>query len=373
MTPLEFGWFMPTSGDTIAYGPPEGAVPPSMDLFDRVAQAAQAAGFEYLLVPVASSCWDAYISSAMILARTRSIRMLVAARPGYVNPVLLARMISAMDELSGGRVSVNLIAGQSDEEARQDGITMAKEDRYSLMDEEVSIMKALWGQKAPVQFEGRHHVLKGARIAPHPRRQPRFYLGGGSLEAWEVSARHADVHLFWGDTVERVVDNMAQIRQLAARHGREQTIGFGMRLQIVCRETEEAAWEAANALVAQVTDSQTRFVRQHYSSSAANRRVQELAQTHGELIAPHLWTGISRVRPGAGIAIVGNPQQCADTLQRYIDIGCQSFCLSGYLHDEEAERFARMVRPLVAARNPGRVPDIQTLLNPAAAGAPQPG
>ena len=72
--------------------------------------------------------------------------------------------------------------------------------------------------------------------------------------------------------------------------------------------------------------------------AARSSRVQQLAREHGDLLLPHLWTGITRVRPGAGIAVVGNPSQCADTLQQFIDAGCHSFCLSGYLHDEEAER-----------------------------------
>jgi len=355
MRTLEFGWFMPTAGDTIAYGTREGTIEPSMALFDRIAQAVEASGFEYMLVPVASSCWDAYIASSMVLARTQRLRMLVAARPGYATPILMARMIAAIDQLSGGRVSVNLIAGQSDEEARQDGIRLAKEDRYALMDEDVTLMKQLWTSRKPVNFEGRFHTLHGARIAPQPGAPLRFYLGGGSPEAWEVSAHHADVHLFWGDTVETIQANMARIREMAARHGREQDIGFGMRLQIICRPTEDEAWEAAHALVAQVTPSQTAFVKSHYSSSAANRRVQELAQTYGELIAPHLWTGITRIRPGAGIVVVGNPEQCAQTLQQFIDIGCHSFCLSGYLHDEEAWRFQRWVRSILADRNKGRL------------------
>jgi alkanesulfonate monooxygenase len=53
--------------------------------------------------------------------------------------------------------------------------------------------------------------------------------------------------------------------------------------------------------------------------------------------------------------VVGDPQQCAATLQQFIDAGCHSFCLSGYLHDEEAERFGRLIRPLLVARNPGRL------------------
>ena len=128
-----------------------------------------------------------------------------------------------------------------------------------------------------------------------------------------------------------------------------------MRLQILCRETEAEAWDAAHELVRDVTEAQTRFIRTHYASSVANQRVQQLAREHGELIGPHLWTGVTRVRPGAGIVVVGNPQQCAATLQQFIDLGCTSFCLSGYLHDEEATRFARWVRPLLAERNRGRM------------------
>ncbi|MGZ0248010.1 MAG: LLM class flavin-dependent oxidoreductase, partial [Alphaproteobacteria bacterium] len=59
------------------------------------------------------------------------------------------------------------------------------------------------------------------------------------------------------------------------------------------------------------------------------------------------WTGMTRVRPGAGVAVVGSPDQVANQLQQFIDAGCTSFCLSGYLHDEEAERFGRLVRPLL--------------------------
>ena len=355
--PLEFGWFLPTSGDTTCYGDRSKQIPPSAELFDRVVLAAEAAGFEYFLVPVATTCWEAWISSAMAVARTRRIKALVAARPGYVSPVQLAKMGATFDQLSGGRLAVNLIAGQSEAETQAEGITLAKEDRYALMEEDVSIMKALWSSRGPVDFAGRFHTLKGARIAPQPLQQPypRFYLGGGSAEAWELSAKHADIHLFWGDTPERIAENIVAIRALAARHGRAEALGFGMRLQILCRETEAEAWDAAHELVRDVTEAQTRFIRTHYAASMANQRVQQLAQEHGALIAPHLWTGVTRVRPGAGIVVVGNPEQCAATLQRFIDLGCRSFCLSGYLHDEEATRFARWVRPLLAERNPGRM------------------
>jgi alkanesulfonate monooxygenase len=291
-----------------------------------------------------------------MVARSKSMRMLVAARPSYINPVLLAKMISAFDQLSGGRICINLIAGQSEAENASEGIKWGKEERYEIMDEEVSILKALWTTRGPVDFEGKFHQLKGAQIRPYPLQKPypRFYLGGGSRQAWEISAKHSDVHLFWGDTYDRIRANMAEIRGMAAAHGRADAIGFGMRLQLVCRETEKEAWDFAHGLVANASERQKAFRATHFATSLANRRVTELAAS-GDVIERNLWTGITQVRPGAGIAIVGTPEQVADTLQDFIDLGCHSFCLSGYLHDEEAERFGRWVMPILRERNRQRM------------------
>jgi alkanesulfonate monooxygenase len=357
MRPLEFGWYLPTHGDTTAYGVMEAQVAGSPELCDRVVQAAEAAGFEYLLIPVGSVCWEAWITGAFMAARSSRIKPLIAARPGYINPVLLAKMISTFDQMSGGRICVNLIAGQNESEVEGEGVRYGKEERYALMEEEVSILKALWTTRGPVHFQGKFHTLSGAHIRPRPLQQPfpKFYLGGGSREAWEMSAKHSDVHLFWGDLPERIAANIAEIREMAKAHDRESEIGFGMRLQVICREDEKDAWAAADVLVRNATERQKQEMKTLYNNSAANQRVQQLAREHGDLLLPHLWTGITKVRPGAGIAVVGNPQQCADTFQQFIDAGCHSFCLSGYLHDEEAECFGRLIRPILAETNRGRL------------------
>ena len=154
MRPLEFGWYLPTHGDTTAYGVPEAQVPGSPELCDRVVQAAEKAGFEYLLIPVGSICWEAWITGAFMAARSSTIKPLIAARPGYINPVLLAKMISTFDQMSGGRICINLIAGQNESEVEGEGVRYAKEERYALMEEEVSILKALWTTPRPAEFRG---------------------------------------------------------------------------------------------------------------------------------------------------------------------------------------------------------------------------
>src|ERR1700692_45996 len=200
MCPLEFGWYLPTHGDTTAYGVAEAQIAGSAELCERVVHAAEGAGFEYLLIPVGSTCWEAWISGAFMAARSKTIKPLIAARPGYINPVLLAKMISTFDQMSGGRICVNLIAGQNESEVEGEGVRYPKEERYALMEEEVSILKALWTARGPLTFEGRFHKLSGAHIRPRPLQQPfpKFYLGGGSRQAWEISAQNFPRHSFWG-------------------------------------------------------------------------------------------------------------------------------------------------------------------------------
>jgi alkanesulfonate monooxygenase len=135
-------------------------------------------------------------------ARSSSIKPLIAARPGYINLVLLAKMISTFDQMPGGRICINLIASQNENESEVEGegVRYPKEQRYELMEEEVSILKALWTTRGPVNFEGKFHKRSGAHIRPRPHQQPfpKFNLGGGSRQAWELSAKHSDAHLFWG-------------------------------------------------------------------------------------------------------------------------------------------------------------------------------
>lgn len=349
---LRFGWFIPTSGDTTAFGVQEATVPPGLDLFVNVARAAEQAGFEYALVPVQTMCWEAYISCAMVAAKTERIKMLLAARPGFIAPTVMAKMISTFDQLSGGRVSINLIAGGGYDEMAADGDFHSHDERYAIMDETVTIMKRVWTEKSPVTHEGTFFRIENARVEPKPLQKPYppFYLGGISEAAREICAKHADCYLFWGDTPANIALRIAETRQVAAKYGREAALGFGMRLQIIVRENEADAWDFAHDLIRNASDYQRGVIERMWEQSESNSRMKELAKVEDFMLAPHLWSGITSVRPGAGVAVVGNPEQVAATLQQFIDIGCTEFCLSGYPHDEEAERFGRLVMPYFAER-----------------------
>ena len=355
--PIHFGWFIPTFGDGQGYGDMDGRIPAGMDLFVDVAQAAEDAGFEFALVPVEVNCWEAWISCSMIAARTERLRLLVAARPGYIVPTLMAKMVTTFDQLSGGRVYINLIAGPGGAQQAMDGVTYDHDERYAVMDESAEIMKRLWTEPEPVTFHGEHFDIEQAVVLPRPFQQPHppFYIGGESEAARDVGAKHSDVYLFWGDTVEETAKKIEEIRGRAAAYGRADQIRFGMRLQVILREDEDDAWDAADALIANASDAARARREKAWEQSEANDRMLALTKVEDYRIAPHLWSGLSTVRTGAGVAVVGNPEQVAETLEQFIEIGCTEFCLSGSPHAREATRFGELVMPYFASR---RAPEL---------------
>ncbi len=348
---VEFGWFVPTYGDGASLTDRTTMVPPSNDLFVKVARAAEEAGFEYLLVPVAAPCWDAWITTAMLVPQTTSIDMLVAARPGVIAPTLMAKMISTFDQLSGGRVRVNLIAGGGVHESRADGVYLDHDERYEFMDETVTLMKKCWSESRPFDFEGKHLKVENADVRPKPFQDPHppFYIGGISPAAVDVGSRHADVYLFWSNTFDQIGTDLETVRRAAELHGRADQLRYGLRSHVLVRETTKEAREAVEALVADATDSM-RAVRQNGlgNQSHADARMRDVAAAAGEnnhWLSDTLWAGITTIRHGAGVTIVGSADQVIDTIQSYVDLGISSFCLSGYPHDEEAERFGELVMP----------------------------
>ena len=197
---ITFGWFLPTNGDSTCLTDPAQRIPPSRPMLDEIVDAVDNGGYKYLLMPVNAICWEATVVASWYAARTRNVAPLIALRSGYVNPALSARLLATLDQMSGGRLCINLIAGINDDDSAADGILDSKEVRYEKMDEEVTIMKKLWASDEPIGHVGKHYTCNQV-IEPKPLQKPHppFFLGGGSAYAAEISAKHSTVHLFWGD------------------------------------------------------------------------------------------------------------------------------------------------------------------------------
>ncbi|MBS0242359.1 MAG: LLM class flavin-dependent oxidoreductase [Proteobacteria bacterium] len=366
--PVTFGWFLPSSGDATSLGTPAGRIPSSPKVFDEIVEAVDSGGFKYMLIPVNTTCWEATVLASYYVAKTKNVMPLIALRSGYVNPTLSARIFATLDQMSGGRLCINLIAGLNDDDTAADGVFDSKIVRYEKMDEEVEIMKRLWQSSEPIGYVGKHYRVNQV-VEPKPLQKPYppFFLGGGSPQAAEISAKHSTVHLFWGDKPDVIAEKVRDMRKLAANYGREHAINFGMRLQVICRDREEDAWAEAHRLIEGSTKYGLVNIRTGTSgaegirrTSDANRRVWQLLEESGDemKIHPHLWAGISRVRAGAGIALVGTPEQIASTIQEFVDAGCNTFCLSGYPHADAARIFSRKVMPYFKGRIADTLPRV---------------
>ena len=358
---MQIFWFLPTHGDSRYLGTSEGARPVDLAYLQQIAGAADNLGYEGVLIPTGRSCEDPWVIASSLIGATKRLRFLVAVRPGLHQPSLAARMAATFDRLSGGRVLVNLVTGGDQAELEGDGVYLDHASRYEQSAEFIRIWREILARSHGGQafdYEGRHLSVKGAKLLYPPVQNPHppVWFGGSSAAAHELAAEQVDAYLTWGEPPAEVARKIADVRNRAARKGR--TVEFGIRLHVIVRETEDAAWKAAEELISRVDDetvirAQAAFARM---DSEGQRRMAALhaggaRRSRAELeISPNLWAGVGLVRGGAGTALVGDPKTVAARIEEYAALGLDKFIFSGYPHLEEAYRFAELVFPLLSRK-----------------------
>ena len=353
-------WFIPTHGDSRYLGTSKGARVATLDYFKQVAIAADSLGYEGVLLPTGRSCEDSWIVASALIEATRNLKFLVALRPGLVQPSQSARMAATFDRMSGGRLLVNLVTGGDAEELEGDGLFLPHSERYELSRDFLTIWREVLAKShdaEPFTYDGKHLQVKNSKVLYPPvnKPYPPIFFGGSSEEAHDLAAEQLDTYLTWGEAPEAVAAKVSDIRARAAKHGR--TLEFGIRLHVIVRETEDEAWRAAGELVSHLDEATISAAQKKFAQmdSVGQRRMAELNKgkfnknniREGLEVSPNLWAGVGLVRGGAGTALVGNPQQVADRIKEYADLGLEYFILSGYPHLEEAHRFAELVFPLL--------------------------
>lgn len=352
---LDIFWFLPTSGDTRYLGKSDFGRPATNEYMRQIAVTAESLGYDGLLIPTGSSCLDPWVTAASLIPVTQRIKLLVALRTSVSGPTASARQAATLDQALKGRLLLNVVAGGDAAEFAAEGVHLSHDERYEVADEFLTVWRRLL-QGEPVDFEGKHFQIEGARnhFPPVSQPYPPLYFGGSSPAAHELAAEHVDAYLTWGEPPAAVAEKIADVRARAARHGR--TVRFGVRLQVIVRETNAEAWAEAERLISKLTDAEIQAAQANFAKmdSVGQQRITAL---HGGdrnklEISPNLWAGVGLVRGGAGTALVGDPQTVAARLKEYVDLGVDSFVLSGYPHLEEAIRFAELVFPLLPGKQP---------------------
>jgi alkanesulfonate monooxygenase len=270
------------------------------------------------------------------------MQLLVAVRMGEMWPPQLARQLATIDEMLGGRLTINIIS--SDLPGQQ----LESAPRYRRTLEIMRVLRDLLdGKPVDVRGEFISVALDPPRVCPTAGGCPPFYFGGLSEAARDVAAQAADVYLMWPDTMPAVEAIMGDMRARTARYGRE--LRFGYRAHVIVRASEQEARAAARRLVSRLDPETGQLIARqslHPTSVGQLRQgeLRDLADDEG-FAEPNLWTGIGRARSGAGAAIVGDPDQVLAKLRSYADLGMEAFILSGYPHAAEGDLFARHVLP----------------------------
>ena len=227
-------------------GVPDPALVSSWDHCRDIVQTADRNGFDNILLPSGYQLGiDSTAFASAIATHTEQIHLLLAVRIGEMWLPQLARQLATVDQLAGGRLTINIISSD------MPGQELASEPRYRRTVEYMHGLRSLLnGERLEVSGEFADFDLDPPRIATVDPGCPPMYFGGFSEAAKECAAEAADVFLTWPDTVAAVGETIVDMRSRAERFGR--TLRYGLRAHMIVRETESEARAAADRLISRL-------------------------------------------------------------------------------------------------------------------------
>lgn len=329
----------------------EGALSP--DYVVEFAQAHEQAGFDMVLVGYSSSSAEGFLVAMHAANHTERLGFLVAHRPGFVAPTLMARKVATFDQMTRGRLALHVITGKTDREQEGDGDFTPKAERYERATEYLHLMRRTWASETPFDFGGRFYRVSGAHsdVRPFQSPHPPIYFGGASEGALAMGAAECDVYAIYAEPRATTTERIADFRARAARHSR--TVGFNMSVRPIIAATEGAAWDKARGILAKMAPGNLGWSRQEGATAPvdnAGRRQMEFALAQ-EVHDERLWMGITKATGALGntSCLVGTAEQVADALVAYYRLGIGSFLIRGFDPMADALDYGRELIPRVRA------------------------
>ena len=328
----------------------EGGLSPAY--VSEAARAHEASGFDLVLVGYSSSSAEGFLVALHAAAQTQRLGYLIAHRPGFVAPTLMARKIATFDHLTGGRLAVHLITGKTDDEQEGDGDFTPKAERYRRAAEYLELMKLAWSNERPFDFAGDFYRVRGAHsdVRPLQKPHPLLFFGGASDGALAMGARHCDVYAIYAEPLASTRERITAFRVQAAAFGR--LPGFNVSLRPIIATTEAAAWEKANNILAAMTGAKG-WSRQEAATGPvdnAGRRLMNFA-LQSDIHDERLWMPIAKATGALGntSCLVGTPEQVARAILQYYKLGVDSFLIRGFDPFNDTVEFGRELVPRIKA------------------------
>ena len=341
---MRYGFWMPVFGGWLRNVDDEG-MEASWAYTKRLAQRAEALGYDLSLIAelnlndikgVAAPSLDAWSTAAALAAVTERMELMVAVRPTFHNPALLAKQAANIDHIANGRLTLNVVSSWWADEATKYGIHFDQhDDRYARTDEWLDVLNGCWNTANDAgqgfSYEGRYYKVDENVLSPKPVRKPRptLYAGGESETAKNLIATKCDAYLMHGDSPARVGEKIRDMRERRERAGLV-PMTFGVAGYTVVRDTAEAAQKE----VVRITDvQQSAQGYKNYQQWIAGSNLEQKVSLEDYSVSNR----------GLRSGLVGTPDQVKEQLAAFAEAGCDLVLLQMSPQLEEMERFAARV------------------------------
>jgi FMNH2-dependent dimethyl sulfone monooxygenase len=309
----------------------------------KLAQRSEEIGFDVTLLaelhlndikgPEAPSL-DAWSTAAALAAVTSRLELMVAVRPTFHLPALLAKQAANIDHISNGRVSLNVVSSWWADEARKYGVEFEQhDDRYARTGEWLTVVDGVWNQDH-FSYTGKYYRVDDNVLQPKPvsRPRPTVYAGGESEAAKELIAAKCDGYLMHGDSPSRVAEKVADMRGRRQKHDLP-PMQFGVAGYTIVRDSQEEA-EAERKRITDVNQSAAGY--QNYQQWLAGTQLEQRVSLEDYSVSNR----------GLGSGLVGTPEQVSERVEEFEAAGVNLLLLQASPQLEEMERFAeQIIRP----------------------------
>jgi alkanesulfonate monooxygenase len=352
--PVEMiGWIAPQIASEM--------IPPAGPIFDAdtvadTARIHERGDFDRVLIGYFSDAPDGFMIGAHGAASTEKLGLLLAHRPGFVAPPLAARKLATLDQLSGGRLAVHIIAGGSDADQAKDADHTDHAMRYRRSTEYIQLLRKVWTETAPFDHDGEFFRTKDTHSAIRCLQEPHIpiYGGGGSDAAIAALAPELDVFMLWGEPLKESKAFMERVTK--GSNGRNPC--FSLSTRPILAETEDKAWDRAHEILDRVMAMRGGAPAPRPDNVGSLRLLA--AAEEGEVHDRCLWTklAVATGARGNSTALVGTPDTVAEAMVEYYKLGATSLLIRGYDPRPDAEQYGAelipRVRELVAKVDAGR-------------------
>ena len=258
----------------------------------------------------------------------------------HIPPLAAAKIFASVDHISGGRLGVNIVAGQNPIDYAQFGLDgpPSQQVRYAIADEFTTILKLLWTSDEPVNFEGEHFQLYGAQVLPRATSRPRPLLicAAGSDVGLDYATRQCDALFITAanNSLDGFSSRAHKIHAMAAEHDRR--VRIAAMTYVIMGETDAQAQETLEQVRSEIDRESIRtwLIRSGHvmNSEAARLSGEQIGSGRSDADEdPFLGVG-QRVYESIGLGqnayhLVGSYRTVADRLIDLYEAGVGQFAL----------------------------------------------